>query len=64
MTSRMRSSWRLVTSGARLGSVLFGIFVNDLDDGTEYTPSKCADCAALGGVADRLGGCVIIQPGP
>ena len=63
--SSARSAWRSVISGlprgSVLGSVLFNIFTNNLDEGIESTLNKFDEDRKPGGLADSPEGCAVIQ---
>jgi len=65
VASSTKSSWKSVPSGVPKGVVvaplLFDIFIDVLDDGSECTFSKFADDTKLGRVADAPCNCAAVQ---
>jgi len=65
MVKGLVSKWTLVTSGVPqesvLGSMLFNVFINDIDNETECNLSKFADDTKLSGAVGTLEGWDAIQ---
>lgn len=59
MITGTESGWRPAPQGA--ASILFNIFISDLDEGIVCTLSKFADVTKMGVLADVSVGCVAIQ---
>lgn len=44
-----------------MGTILFNLFTDDMDDGSEFTLREHADDTKLGGAADTPDGCSAVQ---
>ncbi|GAB0192059.1 mitochondrial enolase superfamily member 1 [Grus japonensis] len=55
------SRWKSVKNGVPQGTVLFNVFINDIDSGIKCSPSKFADDTKLSGVVDMPEGRDAIQ---
>lgn len=66
--SGMKSSWNPVIIDVPQGSILdptlCNTFINDLNDGADYTLSIFADDTKMGGVLDTIEGHAAVQEGP
>jgi len=59
--TRLRLFTSSVSQGSVLGSVLFSITINDIDNMIKCTLSKFVDNTKLSGEADKIGGREAIQ---